>query len=113
MGRFFALIGIFACFSSPPAMAHERHDHGHHRAGGVRLDVFVAPPPVIFRAPSFPVYTYTVVEPRVSVFPAPLVPLPSVGYMEPGFWYYCSELQAYYPQVSLCPTDWKKISPPR
>ena len=26
-----------------------------------------------------------------------------------GYWYYCRELQGYYPQVQQCPTPWQQV----
>jgi hypothetical protein len=31
--------------------------------------------------------------------------------LEPGYWYYCQELQAYYPYVRECPGAWQPIAP--
>lgn len=31
--------------------------------------------------------------------------------LEPGYWYYCRELAAYYPAVMQCPGLWFKVAP--
>lgn len=36
---------------------------------------------------------------------------PDVPVLESGYWYYCQEAQAYYPQVRQCPGNWQKVSP--
>jgi len=28
-----------------------------------------------------------------------------------GYWYYCSDAQAYYPYVKECPGGWQRVSP--
>ena len=40
-----------------------------------------------------------------DVAPAP-APAPQQGY-----WYYCSDAQAYYPYVKECPGGWQRVSP--
>ena len=37
---------------------------------------------------------------------APPAPAPQQGY-----WYYCSDAQAYYPYVKECPGGWQRVSP--
>lgn len=54
-------------------------------------------PPLVVEAP--PVYV------ERSVVPPVTVPL------EPGYWYYCAEARAYYPQVNACPGGWQKVAP--
>jgi hypothetical protein len=46
------------------------------------------------------------VAPPVYVEQRPAVPV-----LEPGYWYYCTEAQAYYPYVKQCPGDWQKVPP--
>lgn len=83
----------------------------HHRH-------LIAPAPII--VPRFvppPVhYSYSpapyVAPPPVYYAPAP-VPYadPPIVYVEPGdgYWYYCAELAAYYPDVAQCPGPWQPV----
>lgn len=57
-----------------------------------------APPPVVIVPPPAPPPVY-IEQPRA------VVPL------EPGYWYYCREAQAYYPYVKECPGPWEKVPP--
>lgn len=86
-----------------------RHSHGHAHWG-----IQIGTP-----WPSRPVYPYW---PRIHVPPSivyieqipAVVPAPATGVpmLEPGYWYYCKESDAYYPQVKQCAGDWHKVSPP-
>lgn len=87
----------------------------HHPHSSVRLGVYVGDP-WFYPVPVFP--------PRV-IMPAPVIVTPPMVYverppvpavtsgtiLEPGFWYYCTETQAYYPAVKECPGGWQKIPP--
>lgn len=56
-------------------------------------------PPEIVRVPvSPPVY----IE---RAKPQPAQPLP------PGYWYYCSDPEGYYPYVKECPSGWRQVDP--
>lgn len=63
--------------------------------------VYVPPviAPVVVTPPQPPVY---VEQPAVH---------PAVPTLEPGYWYYCDEVQAYYPYVKQCPGAWRKVVP--
>lgn len=69
----------------------------------VPAPIIAVPPTVVVMRPA----------PTVYVERTPLVasPSPVVPALEPGFWYYCYEAQAYYPQVRQCPGDWRKVAP--
>lgn len=61
----------------------------------------------------YPVYHY---PPQVVVVPAAPPPVyieqqQAVPILEPGYWYYCNEAQAYYPHVKQCPGSWQKVLP--
>lgn len=65
---------------------------------------------------SYPAYVYPYPVPPVVVVPPPSPPpvyieRPSVQKLEPGYWYYCEEANAYYPDVQSCPGPWQKIAP--
>ncbi|MFN3883728.1 MAG: hypothetical protein ACK4Q4_03085 [Rhodocyclaceae bacterium] len=57
-----------------------------------------AAPPIVVVPPAAPPPVY-IEQPRVA---PPL---------EPGYWYYCREAQAYYPYVKECPGPWEKVAP--
>ena len=52
---------------------------------------FYAPPPVIIQQ-----------QPPVYVQPEQ---------QEENYWYYCPDLQGYYPYVQNCPSQWMKVVP--
>ncbi len=37
-------------------------------------------------------------------------PVPVIQY-PPGYWYYCSNPQGYYPEIKGCPTVWQQVPP--
>lgn len=89
---------------------HRSYDHRpsiHHRH-------FIAPAPII--VPSFgpPAVYYSpapyFAPPPVYYAPAPYAEPPTV-YVErsDGYWYYCAELAAYYPDVAQCPGPWQPV----
>lgn len=59
----------------------------------------------------YPIYA----PPPVVVVPAAPPPVyierPQAVPLEPGYWYYCHEAQAYYPHVQQCPGPWQKVAP--
>lgn len=70
-----------------------------HFAGRARLGVFIAAPlyaPLFYTAPSF----------YYSPPPAYIEPAPT-----PDYWYFCPELNAYYPYVEECPGGWQPVLP--
>ncbi len=73
---------------------------GSHRsfAGRARIGVFLGAP--LF-APLF--------------YPPPVIYAPPPTYIEQapsqGFWYFCPELNAYYPYVQQCPSGWQQVVP--
>lgn len=94
-------------------------DRHRHPRSSVQFGVYVGTP---WLYPPYPYYSYP--WPRVYmppvVWPAPVVVTPppvyieqqqAVPVLEPGYWYYCNEAQAYYPYVKQCPGSWQKVSP--
>lgn len=89
------------------------HSGSHHGAGArVGLGFVVAAPLFGYYSPA-PYYDY-----------APLVPAPSAPpiYIEQGiassapdlpagYWYYCAEARAYYPDVKECAGTWQPVAP--
>ena len=70
---------------------------------------WVYPPPIYWP------YVYAPpVAPVVVVTPPPVYveqPRTSAPVLEPGYWYYCNEAQAYYPYVKQCPGGWQQVAP--
>jgi hypothetical protein len=120
-------------WADPPGH-HRRHHHykphSHVHAdsrGGVSIGLtfgtiwpgpsYVHPRPW----PHYPPYSHYPRWPHVH--PVPVVPIvvtpppvyierqPSVPALEPGYWYYCNESQAYYPYVQQCAGSWVKVQP--
>ena len=63
-----------------------------------------------------PYYPYPVYPPRIVVVPAAPPPIyieqkAAAQDLAPGYWYYCNELQAYYPYVKQCPGPWQQVAP--
>jgi len=70
-----------------------------HFAGGARVGVFIGAPlyaPLFYPAPSF----------YYSPPPAYIEQAPT-----PAYWYFCPELNAYYPHVQECPGGWQPVLP--
>lgn len=123
------LLGILltgGAWADRPRDSHpQRHQHPHAQSG-VRFSVHVGTPwlfpPFPFSPPPPHAYwprVYVPVAPVVVASPPPPVvyvereraPQPAVPTLEPGYWYYCDAAGAYYPQVSTCPGDWRKVAP--
>jgi hypothetical protein len=104
-GKWLLLGALLAAAGSSSAWAHGHgHGHGHWNGNvGVYFGVPLASP---FYYPA-PVYYY----PQTVV-----VERPPTNYIErspspppPGYWYWCPDSQAYYPQVQNCPTPWQQV----
>ena len=75
--------------------------HGfHHGFRGPRVGIGIGLG--TFWGPYWPTYAY----PPVVVAPPPVVVQPS-----PQYWYYCDNLQGYYPYVPQCPGGWRAVTP--
>ena len=83
-------------YSGVRAPAH-RVKPGRHFGGGARIGVFIGAPlyaPLFYPAPR---YYYS--PPPVYIEQAPT----------PAYWYFCPELNAYYPYVQECPGGWQPV----
>jgi hypothetical protein len=96
-GKWLLLGALFAAAAgSTSAWAHGRTHFGVYL--GVPLagpyyypaPVYYYPPPVVIERP-----------PTVYIERAPAAPT--------GYWYWCPDSQAYYPQVQNCPTPWQQV----
>ncbi|MHB1358709.1 MAG: hypothetical protein ACYCWC_03910 [Rhodocyclaceae bacterium] len=65
------------------------------------------PPPVYWPYVYAPPVVPIVVVPQPPVY----VEQPRTPLLEPGYWYYCHEAQAYYPYVKQCPGGWQQVAP--
>lgn len=108
----------------------DRPDHRHHRdhpRDGVRFSISIGTP---WPAPPYRPYYHRPYQPHPAYWPhimvPPVVPVivappriyieqppprSAVPVLEPGYWYYCNEAQAYYPYVQQCPGNWVKVPP--
>ena len=88
---------------------HEGGSHGHH-GSHTSFGVFVGAP--FFWGPYYypylpPVYAPPVYAPPVYVEQAPPVYITQ----KPYYWYYCPDLNGYYPYVQSCPRGWLRVIP--
>ena len=91
-----------------PASAHG-YRGGHARLGfylGVPLAVPYYYPPAYYYGPR----AYYA-EPLAPAAPAYYIQRDNGAGAPPpaGYWYYCRDLQGYYPQVQQCPTPWQQV----
>jgi len=111
LGLAMALSGLLA--GSAWADRWHGHPHGHPRTT-IHWGIHLGPPwmyPPPFHRPYVPIYV-----PPVVVVPAPppvyyVERFPPPPRLEPGYWYYCNEAQAYYPYVRQCPGPWQPVAP--
>ena len=80
--------------------------------------IAVIGPPVIYSSPvySSPVYVFPGYSSSPyyapAYTPAPVYTYPpAVAQTEPTVYYYCAELQDYYPNVQSCPSNWMRVLP--
>ena len=88
-------------------------DRGHwHARPSIHWGIHLGVP---WAYPYYPYpYPYPVYAPRSYEPPAPppvYIEQQAAQVMEPGYWYYCNEAQAYYPYVQQCPGPWQKVAP--
>ncbi len=92
--------GSHAGHAFPGARAPAGHfAPGRHFRGGARIGVFIGAPlyaPLFYPAPA---YYYS--PPPAYIEQAPT----------PDYWYFCPELNAYYPYVQECPGGWQPVLP--
>lgn len=76
--------------------------HGHARVGvyfGAPISPFYYPAPVYY----YPQPVIVAPSPPTTYIEREPAPPPS------GYWYWCRDSQAYYPQVQSCPTPWQQV----
>ncbi len=107
-----ALAGVLSvpAWAGPPGWPH------HHPRSSVQLGIHFGVP--LGYPPPYAYYPY---PPRVYVSPIvvappvyieqPAVAAPAAPVLEAGYWYYCREAQAYYPDVKHCPGGWQQVAP--
>lgn len=100
--------GLLACLLAGNACA----DRGHwHPRSSVQFGVYLGGPWVYPPYYPYPVY----MPPPVVIRPAPppvyIERQQPALQLEPGYWYYCNEAQAYYPYVKECPGPWRQVAP--
>ena len=83
---------------------HAHHGH-HYHGGGGRVFLYAAP---AFYYPRYyyPAYPTPYYYPPVAPAPTQYIEQPQAGY-----WHYCPQLNAYYPQVQNCPGGWQVVPP--
>jgi hypothetical protein len=107
------LVLMLSCFIAGNAWAGPRGwPYHHHPRSSVQLGVHIGvplgyPPPVYWPYVYAPPVVPIVVVPQPPVY----VEQPRTPLLEPGYWYYCHEAQAYYPYVKQCPGGWQQIAP--
>jgi len=107
-----AVLLASAALAAEPASAHG----GRGRVQfGIQFGApFYGPP---FHPPFGPYYYHPYYPPPVYVVPAPQPQIwieresSGPGAPVPGFWYYCPEARAYYPNVGSCPGGWQRVPP--
>ena len=70
-----------------------------HFAGGARVGVFIGAP--LYAPFHYPAPSYYYSPPPAYIEQAPT----------PAYWYFCPELNAYYPHVQACPGGWQPVLP--
>lgn len=75
--------------------------HHHHGGGGARVFVYAAP------AFYVPRYYY----PAPAYYYPPPAPMTYIEQPQQGYWHYCPQSGAYFPQVQTCPGGWQLVPP--
>jgi len=100
----------------------------HHHRSAARWGLFVGVPLAMssaywgpryfYRGPYYSPYYPTVIavpaSPPTYIEQSPTASEESAAAtpaLEPGYWYYCTESQTYYPYVRECPSGWQRVSP--
>lgn len=102
-----AILLVIGVLVSQWVLADHRHHRGHYHGGvgiyfgGPWADYYYAYPPHYYS----PVLVVPMAPP-IYIEKEAVAPPPA-----PGFWYYCSDPQGYYPSVKECPTGWQKVAP--
>jgi hypothetical protein len=105
MRNFAKSVGLvaLACLLAGNAWADRRH---WHPRSSVQFGVYLGGPWIY--PPYYPTPVYV---PRVYAPPPVYIERQAAPAMEPGYWYYCYEAQAYYPYVQQCPGPWQQVAP--
>lgn len=125
LGTKIILMMALAGLVSPVAWADRGRSHSrqHHSHGHIHWGVQVGSPWAFSPYPYWPPRvvhmpaTVVIATPPPTVYVEqsptilPAVPATMVPALEPGYWYYCNEAGAYYPQVRQCAGNWHKVSP--
>lgn len=91
----------------------------HHPRSSIRWSINIGAPVYgPFYQPFPPFFHHPFYNPPLVVVqpPAPQ-PIyierasPQASALEPGYWYYCQESQAYYPYVKQCAGAWQPVAP--
>ncbi|MSQ55036.1 MAG: hypothetical protein EXR31_06675 [Betaproteobacteria bacterium] len=97
---------------APPA---QRHHHHHRNSGnGVGLVLGIAAigaAIVASRAYSQPAPLYYAPAQTIYVEPPPPAVQPALPSAAQNYWYYCRELDTYYPYAQQCPGQWQPVIP--
>lgn len=120
MTRTISLICLLAVVSilASPVHAGPRH-HSHYR-GSFRPHwrpgfsfYFGTPwyPRPYFAYPYYPYYPPVVTVPVDPPVYIERDPAPTQQSLAPGYWYYCSNPEGYYPYVKECPSGWRQVDP--
>ncbi|MDP1651989.1 MAG: hypothetical protein Q8L56_04625 [Rhodocyclaceae bacterium] len=109
------LMVLLACLLVGNAWADRPGRSHHYPRSSVQFGIYLGGPwiyPPYYPYPMYP--AYPVYVPRVYAPPAPppvYIEQQAMPAMEPGYWYYCNEAQAYYPYVRECPGPWQRVAP--
>ena len=82
----------------------------------LRFGVFIGAPVFApFYYPYYYPYPYYYYPPVVTVPYSPPTYIEQGGGQSPaqsqGYWYYCTDANAYYPYVKVCPGGWQRVAP--
>ncbi len=97
---------------APPAQPH----HHHHRSSGNGVGLLlgiaaIGAAIVASRAYSQPAPVYTAPAQTFHVEPPLPVVQPAPPPIAQNYWYYCRELNTYYPYAQQCPGPWQPVIP--
>jgi hypothetical protein len=87
---------------------HGGHGGGHHGHGHSTVVVGGS----VWYSPAY--YPYYYAPAYIADVPPPVtyVEQGAPEEQDSGYWYYyCTEAQAYYPTVTICPSDWQRVAP--
>lgn len=104
------VLSVLACLLAGNAWADRYYHHPRTTIHwGINLGVPWGYPP--YYPSPYPVYAPPIVVVPAAPPPVYIEQQQAAPVMEPGYWYYCNEAQAYYPYVKQCPGPWQKVAP--